>query len=442
MPICRLLFVSVLSLGAGSAAFAQVNVNAPMPISYELTIQPIIVSNNNGSDTANYFGTAGQTSDIHNSIDQIWAQAGIDVTWLAPNTWNSTNANQGSYNLNQNVFFGDQANGVGNANPSVLDIYFVQEIQEFGIGAFDANTSAGIAFTPGNGISAFVGGNLLTFGSGRDIVASVLAHEIGHNLGLDHTAGNGINFNLMNSGLGSAAEGEQLNSSQVSIALNSPFLQLIDSDISGYGPFVTLFAGDSVSGNTGNESIDGPLASILSSNTPNFSTNPTSIFQFEHDGIDTDIDLLFSDAVSDIDLFVHLDDGTVVAGSTSENNNESISFDGFAAGTYYISIDDFTGNGVAYTLSIDETVTLTPDLNGDGFVGIEDLDLLLANWGGAAGSPAGGDANGDGIVNSADLAIVQGAWGDGTPPGGVVPEPGSLALLAVGGVLAMRRRRV
>ena len=36
---------------------------------------------------------------------------------------------------------------------------------------------------PGNGIMAFVGDNLLTFENGRDVVASVIAHEIGHNLG-------------------------------------------------------------------------------------------------------------------------------------------------------------------------------------------------------------------------------------------------------------------
>ncbi len=436
MPIRRLLFVSVLTVGPASIALADVNVNAPMPISYELTVQPIIVSNSNGSDTANYFGNTAQQNDIHALIDQIWAQAGVDVTWLAPNTWNSTNANQGVYNLDQNAFFGDQA-GVGNSNPNVLDIYFVEEIQEFGIGAFDENTSAGIAFTPGNGISAFVGSNLLGFGGGRDVIASVIAHEIGHNLGLPHIS---QAFNLMQAG-GASNQGEQLNSSQIAAALNSPYLQLANSDISDYGPFVTLFAGDTVSGNTGSESITGPLASILSSNTPNFSTNPTSIFQFEHDGIDTDIELLFNDAVSDIDLFVHMNDGTVVAQAISESNNEFISFDGFTAGTYYISIDDFTGNGVPYTLSIAETVTNTPDLNGDGFVGIEDLDLLLANWGNAAGSPAGGDANGDGLVNADDLAIVQAAWGDGTPPSGLVPEPGSLALLAAGGVLALRRRR-
>lgn len=433
MQAPKLLLTAIAPALLATAVHAAVDTNPAMPIAYELTIQPIIVSNNNGSDTANYFGSAFQQNDIHTLIDQIWAQAGIDVTWLDPNAWNNTNANQGINELEDNVAFGNAA-GVGSSNPSVIDMYFVEEINEFGVGSFNENTTAGIAFTPGNGISAFVGSNLLLTGGGRDIIASVMAHEIGHNLGLPH-----INqaFNLMQEG-GDPNQGERLSNSQINTARNSPFLELVATDISDYGPFITLFAGDSVDGDTGSESITGPLASILSSDTPNFSDNPTSVFQFEHDGIDTDINLLFSDAVSDIDLFVHQDDGTVLAQAFTEDDNEMISFDGFAAGTYYISIDDFSGNGVAYTLAIDATET--PDLNGDGFVGISDLDIVLGNWGSAAGSPASGDANGDGTVNQLDLDIVTAAWGEGTPPGNV-PEPGTLALLAVGG-LALGRRRI
>ena len=63
---------------------------------------------------------------------------------------------------------------------------------------------------------------------------------------------------------------------------------------------------------------------------------------------------------------------------------------------------------------------LAGDLNGDGFVGVEDIDILLANWGDnvAASNLALGDASGDGFVNQIDLDIVLNHFGDGTPPGG------------------------
>ncbi len=86
------------------------------------------------------------------------------------------------------------------------------------------------------------------------------------------------------------------------------------------------------------------------------------------------------------------------------------------------------------------------DLTEDGFVGIDDLDLILANWeqaGIAAGDHTRGDANNDGLVNADDLALVQANWGyllPGFTPG-AVPEPATLTMLGLMGLLTTRRRR-
>ncbi len=84
------------------------------------------------------------------------------------------------------------------------------------------------------------------------------------------------------------------------------------------------------------------------------------------------------------------------------------------------------------------------DLTGDGVVDIEDLDMLLANWGNTtfAGSWRDGDADGDGVVGQGDLGIVLANWSAGSPPGGFIPEPSSgVLLLAFFGALHRRRGR-
>ena len=100
----------------------------------------------------------------------------------------------------------------------VLDIYFVNRVPGFGF--LGGNFANGLAFLGGSGIAMHVGETLLTFQGGREAVARVAAHEIGHNLGLPHDADPN---NLLAEGNG----GEALNASQISITRNSEFSQTI-----------------------------------------------------------------------------------------------------------------------------------------------------------------------------------------------------------------------
>ncbi len=90
-------------------------------------------------------------------------------------------------------------------------------------------------------------------------------------------------------------------------------------------------------------------------------------------------------------------------------------------------------------------VNLPGDLDGDGFVGLADLDAIVNHWNQSvgAGNILSGDANGDGFVGLDDLDMVLGHWNTGTPPATDLstPEPGigSMILLSVVGLLNKRR---
>ena len=89
---------------------------------------------------------------------------------------------------------------------------------------------------------------------------------------------------------------------------------------------------------------------------------------------------------------------------------------------------------------------LDGDLNGDGFVGVDDLNIVLSAWNTEVtpGMNAWGDPSGDGYVGVDDLNEVLVNWNQGTPPPtftAAIPEPASLLVMGLGAMGLIRRSR-
>ena len=174
---------------------------------------------------------------------------------------------------------------------------------------------------------------------------------------------------------------------------------------------------------------------------------------------------------------VALDGGTALIGSWGDNGSGSAYLFDINTGTQLAKLtpsdvapNDFSGysvdlafgqaiigstgdddngprSGAAYLFTASEILQLVQalagDANGDGMVGIADLNVLGKNFGMTSGASYSlGDFDFDGSIGLGDLNILSGNWSfDSTPSTPTaIPEPATVLLMALG-LLALANRR-
>ncbi len=207
------------------------------------------------------------------------------------------------------------------------------------------------------------------------------------------------------------------------------------------------------------QGVDGFLDGSLSAANPvtlQAISSGWSVFQIEKSGTTVTWRVNGNPEVDNVfqDLFTFDQSAPIVVATEAGFDITQDSGSDFDSGQAWFGYGDFVNSvmdagelgGIFDNVQlIVNSTPLVGDLNGDGFVGIDDLNLVLGNWNQnvTPGDPLQGDPSGDGFVGIDDLNQILGNWNAGTPPtaGAAVPEPATLALLSLCGVGIMNRRR-
>jgi len=208
---------------------------------------------------------------------------------------------------------------------------------------------------------------------------------------------------------------------------NQPLNTLINGDIQDH----TLFGPDQAPDWDGTDLADAhPLHNTLG---PEDYTWRNDLSIYEPGRLDF---ALYTDSVFDVSHSFVL--------NTAEMTAQELAATGLLAGDVTLNLAQ--GRFDHLPLILDLRAVPGPvlgDLDGDGFVGLDDLDLILNNWNQTVppGDPLA-DPTDDNYVGLEDLDVVLHNWNAGTPPGpGLnIPEPATWSVLVISFAVLNRRR--
>jgi len=141
--------------------------HTPPPPAYTLTVQPIIVSGDDGLNPA----PARIETDL---IKTFYTGADVDIEFLPAKNWTSTAARDGLATLNEIVKTA-KAQDVLVGDGTIVNLFFINAVEK---------RPGPLGRAQQGGFITFIAMAKEAKDRGQD--AFVVAHEIGHNLGLDH----------------------------------------------------------------------------------------------------------------------------------------------------------------------------------------------------------------------------------------------------------------